>query len=352
MSLHKRKESLDFLRTFAIWAVLAVHALEQIYAVNVANLSQLSLISRIFAVGTFTLGRLGVPIFLMLTGYLLLPRHYDEESCLRFWKKNWLPMAGVTMLWNAGYNIFITIFNNRKFEITQFLREILFLKKPALVHMWYMMVIIGIYLFIPLLSMLLEKLSFKLILLPIGVVTFFLVLVPSINTFLLMIGKPEIQTQLAFDFSGSYYGVYLIIGYLFAKIPKEKYNPYVCFGVAILSYLFTVFYGLLQFSKGKQFNLWYHFIGVFVCTICIFSAFVNIPKIPISKVFYHFSKNSFGIYLIHLPLQMALLRYANLPRNNPFSVVLMWVAPLIVSDILVTVLSKIPKIGKRIFLMK
>ena len=66
----ERIQKFDIARTFAILCVVLCHSVEAAYS-NVAY-KQLSNISQIFRIVFFTLGRLGVPIFLFLTGALIL----------------------------------------------------------------------------------------------------------------------------------------------------------------------------------------------------------------------------------------------------------------------------------------
>ena len=352
MEKHVRKQSLDLLRTLAIFSVLFMHATEQIYPLTVAGVSGLSTVSQLFVLLGLAVGRLGVPFFLMLTGYLLLPRWYDEKSCVLFWKKSLLPLIAVTAFWNAIYFLFTIVFYQSDFALFPFLKEILFLKPQSLIHMWYMAMIIGIYLFIPLISMLLEKISTRLLLVPMLVGTVCLVCVPSADSFLQLCGKGGIQNQIALDFSGSYYGLYLLIGYLFSKYNYGKRVSGGFLSLGIVSVAATVFYTWLQARHGMDFNFWYNFFGVFAAAVGIFGAFVCLPRIPFNKVFCHISKHSFGIYILHLPLQMLLLKWVPLPHNNQFSVLCMWLLPLLVSDLVVAGISKIPKVGKWLFLTK
>ena len=60
---------LDSARAFAILAVLLVHATEHLYVMDAAHLNGMSPQSALFAITAFTIGRLGVPLFLFLTGF-------------------------------------------------------------------------------------------------------------------------------------------------------------------------------------------------------------------------------------------------------------------------------------------
>lgn len=78
---------------------------------DAAHLNALSFQSALFAIIAFTIGRLGVPIFLFLTGYLLLDRNFNEDMCEKFWKRNWLGMVITTEIWIVIYDIFLRVFH-------------------------------------------------------------------------------------------------------------------------------------------------------------------------------------------------------------------------------------------------
>ena len=84
---HKKYFSLDFLRAFAILCVILVHTTERVYQINLDAMPVYSLQRQIFALTLFTIGRMGVPIFLFLTGYLFLNRHYTKEYTTIFYNR-------------------------------------------------------------------------------------------------------------------------------------------------------------------------------------------------------------------------------------------------------------------------
>jgi len=72
----KRIESLDLLRSLAIISVVICHSTEtgfQLYDSSV----NFSVMGRIAGLCLYTIGRIGVPIFFFLTGFLLLDRDYS-----------------------------------------------------------------------------------------------------------------------------------------------------------------------------------------------------------------------------------------------------------------------------------
>lgn len=102
------------------------------------------------------MSKVGVPLFLILSGYLMLDRDYTEPDRLkRFFVHNWLPMVVAFELW-----VFVSfLLSAGKYAIQPdgsfrdlvggVLSTAAFWGEPYMTYFWYMQMIIGIYLFIP-----------------------------------------------------------------------------------------------------------------------------------------------------------------------------------------------------------
>lgn len=146
----KRILWLDYARCFAIICVVFIHSVERIYveydAHEIANLAASSLWFRNIA---FAIGRLGVPLFLAISGYLLLDRDYSSaDKIFKFYKHNLLPIVITTEIWNVIYDAIIFI-DNGKFDFEVLIRDLLFFKTNQMGNMWYMPMIIGVYIALP-----------------------------------------------------------------------------------------------------------------------------------------------------------------------------------------------------------
>lgn len=96
---NKRMEWLDVVRSVAIFCVVINHATESTYTLSMDGIGSSSIKIQILSLTLFTFGRLGVPIFLMISGYLLLDREWNQEKALNFWKKNWIGLFLSTEIW-------------------------------------------------------------------------------------------------------------------------------------------------------------------------------------------------------------------------------------------------------------
>ena len=100
--------------------------------------------SRIFNFASLFIGRIGVPFFLMITGYLLLDRTYDDERVRKFWQKNCKGLIIVTVIWAIIYAISLQFVAVKSGQVNFGEAGELFFS-----HMWYMPMIIGMYLSMP-----------------------------------------------------------------------------------------------------------------------------------------------------------------------------------------------------------
>ena len=106
----KRILWLDYARCFAIICVVLIHGVERIYVYDAQQTAMLSAGSLLFRNIAFVAGRLGVPVFLAITGYLLLDRDYSSaDKIFRFYKHNLLPIIITTEIWNLIYDAVIFI---------------------------------------------------------------------------------------------------------------------------------------------------------------------------------------------------------------------------------------------------
>lgn len=85
---NKRLINLDVARTFAIMCVVLCHSVQCIYKFNMQTWNTFSLSSKSFMIISFTISRIGVPIFLCLTGALTLRKKFEEPAEIKKFNTN------------------------------------------------------------------------------------------------------------------------------------------------------------------------------------------------------------------------------------------------------------------------
>ena len=149
-----RVEWIDLVRAIAILTVLYIHATDGIYIISSDAIMNYTVFSRVFDFASLFIGRVGVPFFLMITGYLLLDRAYNDERVRKFWEKNCKGLIIVTIIWAAIYAVSLQFITVGSSTVNFAEAGNLFFS-----HMWYMPMIIGMYLSMPFVSAALEKFS-------------------------------------------------------------------------------------------------------------------------------------------------------------------------------------------------
>jgi len=176
--MKERVFSLDVLRAFAILSVVLCHATESYFSAKSApNFTQEC--ATLLGFTLFTIGRLGVPIFLFLTGYLLFTKHYDFEAGKRFYKRNLLGLFITIEIWVVIYAIFLKFFG-KDMSLLIYIKDAIFIENVKLSHYWYIPMILGLYMIIPMLSNMLNSTDKRLFFLPLALGFFYIFMVPFI----------------------------------------------------------------------------------------------------------------------------------------------------------------------------
>ena len=345
----KRDYVLDLIRTVAIILVVFNHAFEQVYDMTAEVMGAASQSVRILAFTGFTLGRLGVPLFMMLSGYLLLTRTYDSKGILKFYKKNLLPLVITWEIWVLLYNLFLWLYNGIAFSFITYLKQAFFILKINLPHTWYAPTIIGIYLFIPLVAKVLQTLDKKLIFILAAIVFVYFFIVPSINLL------KEAQTQLNLYYSGGIYGLYLTAGYYLkthpVKASKASRWVLLILGICVL-FAAIVFIQLYLCQKGQFYKVWYDFVLFPPFGLLVFILFLQKKKKVLPAVFYRIAIAAFGIFLIHELFMLPLIDLLGTSLPKIIEVLIAGIGSFLLSYVVIELISLIPKAGKILFLRK
>lgn len=209
----KRIQSFDIARTFAILCVVLCHSVE--YAYKDVNYMSLTPIYQIFRIIFFSIGRLGVPIFLFLTGALTLKKQIEnDEDVLKFYKSSLLPLFITIEIWNILYNIFNYLIT-RKFDFIVLLQNLLFLKQVDMTSMWYMPMILGVYLAIPFICRIVKTFTIETIKFPMIIVFITNILLPSVNVVLYILKLQQSNIILNLSFMGRIIWIIFIIRILY-----------------------------------------------------------------------------------------------------------------------------------------
>lgn len=290
----------------------------------------------------FTFGRLGVPLFLLLSGYLLFTRHPCRTwaDVLSFYRKKWLPLLGCWLAWVVIYALInrFWLWPDGWLAVG---RQLLFKDYPPYGHVWYMPMIIGMYLAIPLLSMLMETGGR-----PMFLLLFLFSVVAAIVT-------PHVRLDLSFI--GDKYVTYLLLGYLgfllAPKIGRNRSLVLLVFSFVAIVGLTWVYYHYHKINLDR--NLWYTDLRLLFLSIVLFLSFrfMDVWSVAWVKLL---SQGAFAIYLMHYPILVWVKNTGWFTRND-----LLWVNTLTLfastftmTFLLFLTLRRIRPVARYLFLSK
>lgn len=338
---------IDYARAVAIICVVLCHATEQVYKMNLESIVPLPLSSKIVCFSFFTLGRLGVPFFLMITGYLLLSREYNYTKIINFWKTKWLQLLACSIFWIAVYDLFLIVYKHKEITIKTFLKDILFLNKVNMSHVWYLPMILGMYILIPFVASVVKNYDCRLFIFPVLFYTCYLFGSATLNTII------RVSNQFSSGFSGDVYGIYIICGYFISKDLLKRINTFALMLISIIGFIATVYLQLLSYFKGTVYNVWYDNLFLFITSFCLFELSSRIKTYRAYNVIKEISHYSFPIYLTHNIVRSILGdKIIALTPIKPLQTLLLLICCFGYGLLLSFIISKIPKVGRYVLFMK
>lgn len=240
-----------------------------------------------------TFSRFCVPVFVMITGALVLGKENHYNS---FYRQKIGRVIKPLLFWSIFYMIFYQAYSfylGNQWDINSFL---IFVYDSILYgsayHLWYLYLIVALYVSVPALTSLLKKINNTQLL-------FLLLTWVILLSAAQYMGNNMYLNTLRFCFG---YMGYMVLGYyIVTHTSVNKIGTLVGFGLVMLGILGTlwpicesaVLSGAIDYS-------WYYYlnVNVLVLSLGVFILFRNVnTKL---KMLSAIAEHSFGIYLVHL----------------------------------------------------
>lgn len=334
---------LEFLRILATLAVLLDHiSLVAVGAFETTNTEKWLLNSLVHVT------HFAVPVFVMITGSLLLQpdKVIDYKKVLT--KYVWrmvvvLTVCGTTFAW---IEIF---FESKHFAMQQIFQALLnMLEGKSWNHMWYLYMLIGIYLIIPIIKTAVNYLDTKSLDLILLILLLFTSLLPAVEHY------TGFRFGVKFPIN-SVYVFYLLMGYRMTTMDLSSWKPFI--GAMLLIIMAYYGMGYLIYLNGygslswmNKYNSPLMVVYSVITFVVIKSLICPLKKQNISKLGGAFSRDSFGIYIFHMLWVNVIYKVVkfNPIQTGLWSLVLVLVVVALLSWGATLVYRKIPYIGKYI----
>lgn len=325
---------IDALNIAACFGVVALHCTGKVFAFDSSK-------EWFFSMFLQALFHFAVPVFFMVTGATLL-NYREKYTTKEFFKKRFHRTVLPFLIWSCIMLVYQIAIGAMQMPIgpRSFLN--LFLNNEIQYIYWFFYTIIGMYLAMPLLSLLAKKENIK-------TVKYFLILFFVIRAVFPLIRYFGIQISQFFEVPGiaGYFG-YVLMGWYLNRAVFEKRTRILFYGAGILS-LFLMFFGTYYFSKNDGATNVFFMDYFSICTMtlsCAVFIFMKHLKYKESnaRVLQLFSRASLGIYLLQMiPINELYRRY---PSNSIPFVIAEIIFIYFTCFIIVAVIQKIPGVRK------
>lgn len=205
----KRINYIDWLRIISAFAVIGIHITmtqPNNYSAQEIGKSNYSILTCVY-----TLIQWAVPVFLMISGNLLL--HSNKMTFAKV-KKMTLRMGTVLLLFGSAFALLEQVFERKTLEIGMFPNSVLLtLQQKSWSHLWYLYVLIGIYLILIPLKKFVDNSSNKEICIFTAILIVGNLIIPTINI--------AFGTKLENYMLLSQYVTYFLLGYIIGGLRAE-----------------------------------------------------------------------------------------------------------------------------------
>lgn len=285
----KRIAYLDYIRIIACFAVIVIHVCGAYYDDYPAESVHWKLLLALDGAVKWA-----VPVFVMISGSVVLGRGYTKEKI----KKAAARFAVIYIVWAIVYSLC-------SFNRGERIRDMITTLILGDVHMWFLPMIFGLYLLIPILDRLIEsEMLTKYYLVLWFVVGIFL---PTAVRVLKIIypyaGKvaSSFTDHLGLQFVMGYSGYFVLGKYLERQKNINKRFELSVYGLCILVYFLNVGFAIVT-SSGDAKTDWMPITSC-IQAVAVYllgrRLFAQRPVKPFAEIIV---KNSFGIYLVHFML--------------------------------------------------
>jgi surface polysaccharide O-acyltransferase-like enzyme len=292
----------DLIRTIAIILVILLHAaIEPTPNLNIMSAQgvQLWWTSNIYD----SISRSAVPLFVMLTGALLLQPNKVDEPLRVFFKKRWNRIGIPVIFWGAIFFAWDFFVKGQSLSLLSIMQGIF---SGPYVHFWYVYILIGLYLITPLLRVVVANADWR-------IIRYFLIIWfigTGIVTLVTLYANLSSQTLW---FKNNVFLLTGLIGYfiLGAYVVKLRFRSSILYLGLILSTVWTILgtfflVGTLGESYS-QFFLDATSFSVIISSVALFLLLAAISNQTIenrfprsNRILKVISQNTLPIYLFHI----------------------------------------------------
>lgn len=284
-------------RTFALFVIVTLHvAFPLIYLYNSIGYADWWIANNFYI-----LGKIGSPLFTMVSGLLLL-NPTKEQTIPIFFKKRLVKVLIPFLAWSTIYLLWRIFLRDESFTPKEIL--VLFVQGPVYYHLWFIQMILGLYLATPILRIYIRHADHKNL-------TYFLV-IWLVTVSVLPVVKRFLGFEIGIDvvITTGFVG-FFVLGYYLRNVTLMPGQMMPTLLIIVVALCFTQ-YATHAFTVKNE-GLYDNFfvlndsLNLIIVTVGLFLFFKSLDyellfqKIPLlQKIVLYVSTCSLGVYFVHV----------------------------------------------------
>ncbi|WP_236901378.1 acyltransferase [Cupriavidus necator] len=286
-----RQKYVDHLRAFSAICVIGIHTHGPFFH-KPAMWSPTGIVGGIID----TTVRVGLPLFFMISGALLLTKPCDSVS--RFYLRRFPKILIPFILYSAAYYVYGHLVEKPSpMSFGDFWMAIV--REPQFYHLWFVYTLIGIYFIVPFISIAVTQMDNRM-------------LWTGLLVSMTLLQLRQLSPLVGLHINGSLVTIgpwllYLVGGYAITRVDGKRYRP-AFLTLTALGFVTTFFARAWQLEIG----IFDQGLNMYALSLGVFGLFMSSTRLPadgaiLDRVMNTISTYSYEIYLVH-PLVLVWLR--------------------------------------------
>ena len=278
---------------------------------GVISIANRNIIIKVFGYILFVIGRVSIPMILILLGFELLKKDYSSKTKrFNYYLKTFLPMLAIWEIWVLFYQMFLLVFDGRKFDFIVWMKEAFLIKYIDVGCLWIFRFIFFFMLIAPYVALALQLFSvgsLRFIMLIIWMLFF---LFPGLDYYGQANGGESSFPQSLGTFC---YFFYFCLGFLISRYMQRIFKGSKEVMFFSFAFALTVWSQIFFDDRGVRYLIKPTFFGVSLMALfgvdLLLRFRINDMYRRIGSFFDKVGRCVLGVVFVYGPIQLILTRY-------------------------------------------